>query len=515
MSSTLIQNATLLTCERQSDGQIDLTPQRQDVLIQSDRIAQIAPQISPPVGAIRVDATDQLLLPGWVNAHAHSAEILEKGCFEAMPLEIWMLYSYSPMRSQGDPERLCYLRTLVGAIESLKSGCTTIQDDLYGFPYTTAETYGAVAQAYCDAGTRVSLSHHCINQPLYKTLPYVESLLPADLKQELDAIVGISDEDWIDLFKHLHQTWHGKQGLVTTILAPSASQRVTPEMMHRIAALSESLDLPIHTHLLETRTQAITGPELFGESVVSYAKRHGILTHRTAIAHGIWLTPEDIELIAEAGATVIHNIVSNYRLASGIAPIMELQEAGVTIALGSDGMCSNDSFNMFDVLKAAGLTHSIPEPNLDRYPRAADVLRWATYGGARSALLQDQVGSITVGKQADLVLYDLHSLSFTPTHSLPIHLVYCERGNSIRKVFVNGQLVVEDGRVLTVDEAEILRELREYLPAYRQERQIWSERSRRFQPILEQMYRQVMAQPFPVNRFTRDERYWTPVQTGI
>ncbi len=504
LGSFLIKNATVLPFTPQPDGSLDLTPRTADVLIEGDRIAQVAPsieQVSPE--ATLIDAREHLLIPGFVNAHAHSMEILEKGNHEASPLELWMLYTYPPLRSQHLSPRLCYLRTLIGALEMVKYGGTTIQDDLIELPYTTPELFGAVAQAYTDLGLRVSLSLHNINQPLHHTIPYLGDFLSPELKQELEAAKGLSDDDWIALFRQLYQKWHGYKGLMTLILAPSASQRVTPEMMHRIADLSQEYDIPIHTHLLETKTQAVTGPELYGESVVAYAKRHGILTHRTAIAHGVWLTPEDIELIAAADATVIHNVVSNHRLCSGIAPIRELLDAGVNIALGSDGMSSNDSFNMFDVIKTAGLAHSIMDAPYDRYPRAADVLKWATYGGARSAMLQQEVGAIAPGMKADLVLYDLNTLSFTPRNQIPIHLVYAERGDSIRKVFINGQLVVENGHVLTVNEADILAELREHLPEYEQHRQQVWEQGDRLKPAIEQTLAKAFSQPLSINRFSR------------
>ncbi len=502
-SELLIKNVTVLPFTLQANGAIDLNPVVTDVRVEGDRIVQIAPgQALRSDSGQAIDGTNQLLIPGFVNAHAHSMEILEKGRYEALPLELWMLYTYPPLRSQHLDPRLCYLRTLLGALEMVKSGGTTIQDDLIELPYTTPEIFDAVAQAYRDIGLRVSLSLHAINQPLHHTIPYVGNFLPEAVRRDLEAMEGLTDEDWVALFRDLYQRWQGKDGLVTVVLAPSASQRVSPALMHRIRDLSEEYNVPIHTHLLETKTQAMTGPELYGESVVAYAKRHGILTHRTAIAHGIWLTPQDIELIAEADATVIHNVVSNYRLCSGVAPIRELLAAGVNIALGSDGMSSNDSFNLFDVIKTAGLTHAVTNGDCDRAPRAADVLKWATYGGARSALLHDEVGAIAVGMKADFVLYDLNTLSFTPRGELPIHLVYAEHGQSIRKVFINGQLVVENGQVLTVNESEILAELRDRLPEYEVYRTTMLQQAERLRPAMEQTYQKAIAQPFAVNRFS-------------
>lgn len=498
MSSVLIRNATVLPLTQQPDGSLDLSPQIVDVWVEQDRIVQISPAIEAMADQV-VDATDQLLIPGFVDAHTHTVVgVLEKCAYEALPLELWMLYL--PPDQKLDP-RMHYLCAAIAGLEAIKNGTTTLQDDLYALPYTPPEIFEATAQAYSDLGIRASLSLHAINKPLHQTIPYLDELLPDDLKQSfVESVSHFSIEHWTELFRDLYQRWQGKNGLITTVMAPSAAQRVTPELMHRIGELSAEYDVPIHAHLLETRTQAVTGLEFYGESIIQFAKRHGILTHRTTIAHGIWLTPEDIDLVAEAGATIVHNPVSNYRLCSGIASVRALMNAGVNIAVGTDGM---DSFNLLNVIRAAGLTHSVIDSDYERYPRAADVLKWATYGGARSAMIHNEVGAIAVGMKADFVLYDLHSLSFTPRHELPIHLVYAEDGRSIRKVFVNGQMVVEAGNVLTLNEADILAEFRERLPAYLDLRQGFHQQGDALRPAMETMFRRAMAYPLAIENFSR------------
>lgn len=496
MSRTLIRNATVLPLTAQAHGGIDVTPQAADVLLQDDRIVAVAPRIEAAADQV-FDATHQLLVPGFVDAHTHTTlGVLEKCGYEALPLELWMLYL--PPDQTLDP-RFHYLCAAIAALEALKAGTTTMQDDLYALPCLSQEHFAAIAQAYVDVGMRASLSLHAINKPLYETLPYVEAYLDPDLKQQLDQTEWLSNDDWVALFRSLYENWHGKAGRLTLMLAPSAAQRVTPDLMHCIAALSAEYDVPIHTHLLETRTQAITGPELYGESVVAYARRHGILTHRTTIAHGIWLTDSDIAMIADAGATVVHNVISNHRLCSGIAPIRRLMDAGVNIALGTDG---TDSFNLFNVIRMAGLVHSVADANYRRYPLACDVLRWATAGGARSTLLHHDIGAIAPGLKADFVLYDLHSINFTPLNQVPIQLVYAENGQSVRRVFVDGKLVVDQGQVLGVNEAALLAELREKMESYRPYRDTWHQWSAKLRPALDRMYERAMAQPFVENCFT-------------
>jgi 5-methylthioadenosine/S-adenosylhomocysteine deaminase len=495
--SVLIRNATILPFTLQPDGHLNLSPQTADVWVENDRITQVAPAIEADAEQV-FDATHQLLIPGFVDAHTHTVVgILEKCGYEALPLELWMLYL--PPDQKLDP-RMHYLCAAIAGIEAIKNGTTTLQDDLYALPYTTPEIFEATAQAYLDLGIRASLSFHAINRPLYQTIPYLESLLPDDLKQGMrESVSEFSIDGWAQTYRQIHQDWHGKNDLITTILAPSAAQRVTPELMQCIGELSAEFDVPIHAHLLETRTQAVTGLEFYGESVIQWAKRHGILTHRTAIAHGIWLTAEDIDLVTEAEATIVHNPVSNYRLCSGIASIRALMDAGVNIAIGTDGM---DSFNLLNVIRTAGLTHSVLDSDYERYPKAADVLKWATHGGARSALLRE-VGAVAPGMKADFVLYDLHSISFTPQHQLPVHLVYAEDGRSIRKVFVNGRLVVQDGHVLRLNEADILAEFRARLPQYLELRQGFHQQGAQLRPAMDEVFRRAMAHPLAIDHFSR------------
>lgn len=499
MTTTLIRNVTLLPFTPQENGAVDLTPRVADVLLDGDRIAQVGTVEGS--ARVEIDGTDHLLIPGFVDAHTHSKGVLNKCAYEALPLELWMLFVSAGWSGPSD-ERLVYLCAAIAGIEALKHGTTTLQDDLYIMPHTTPESYGAAAQAYTDLGLRASLSLHAINKPLHETIPFLGDLLPPELKHKLESVEMLSDDDWIALARQLHSQWQDK-GLVSLALAPSAPQRVTPELMHRIGALSEELDLPIHTHALETRTQAITGPQMLGESVISYAKRHGILTHRTTLAHGIWLTDADIELVAAAEATVVHNFTSNGRLCSGIARIPELMQAGVTIGLGSDG---TDTYSLFDVIKSTGLIHSIPHPDYAQFPKAADLLTWAIRGGARSTLLHQQIGAIAAGMKADLVLYDLNTLSFIPRSDLTMHLAYAEHGHSIRKVFVDGELVVDRGQVLKVDEGALLKELAEIIQTYRTHRDL--SLSYELLKPMEHMYAKAMSIPFETNCFTRSQEQW-------
>ena len=217
----------------------------------------------------------------------------------------------------------------------------------------------------------------------------------------------------------------------------------------------------MHIHVLETRVQRVTGTRLYGKSLIKLMADLDALHEKTSIAHAIWIDEEDIELIAGRGASVAHNPVCNLRIGSGVAPLRGLLRAGVNVALGTDGISSNDSCRLFDVMKAAGIIHTISTDDYDEWPTAYEILWAATRGGARAVGLDDQIGSIEPGKKADLVALDLCTSAFVPLNDVANQLVYAENGSSVRLVMVDGEVVVEDGRCTKIDEPAVLREARD------------------------------------------------------
>jgi len=233
------------------------------------------------------------------------------------------------------------------------------------------------------------------------------------------------------------------------------------DLLEACAALAKTYAVPFHTHVLETKTQAVTGPEIFGVSLIRYLNDHHLLTRNVAIAHSVCVSDEDMRLMGEVGCSVAHNPVSNLKLGSGVAPVRHLMDVGVTIALGTDGASSNDTLRMFDVMRVAALLHSATGPDPSRWLTAADILRAATIGGAYSAMLETETGSLEVGKRADLIMLRTDTLAFTPMNDVRKHLVYADNGSSLELVMVNGAVVLRDNKLTQVDEDELLREVRE------------------------------------------------------
>jgi 5-methylthioadenosine/S-adenosylhomocysteine deaminase len=411
--------------------------------------------------AERVDCSRLAVVPGMVNAHNHSNENWMRGRFDNLPLEPWMLFSYPALAGPAQSPREIYVRTMLGAIEMLRSGATTVVDFVYELAGFTDESIEAVVQAYRDAGLRALVVLGMGDRAYHETVVLEHGLVPADLLQELEAERPPTWSDWEALTRRAVERFHAPDEGISIGLGPSGPQRCTDEMLSGCAALADELGLPIHIHVLETRMQAVTGRRMYGRTLPEHLNAIGFLGPRVNFEHGIWLTAADIALVADAGVTVVHNPVSNMKLGSGISPVPELLRAGVTVALGTDGMSSNDGNDMYATLKIAGLLHKLWEIDYAEWLGAREAWQMATAGGAAAAGAHDELGRIEAGRRADLVLLDLDSCVFTPLNDPLNHVVFSSATQAVRATIVGGRWVLRDGALTGIDEQAILAEARE------------------------------------------------------
>jgi guanine deaminase len=232
-------------------------------------------------------------------------------------------------------------------------------------------------------------------------------------------------------------------------------------MLAGCARLADELDLPIHIHVLETRMQAVSAQQMYGKTLPEHLHELGFLSPRVSFEHGIWLTPRDIELVRDAGVTIVHNPVSNLKLGSGICAVPTLLREGVNVALGTDGMSSNDGNDMLWALKLASLLHKVWGIDYEEWLGAADAWQMATAAGAEAAGYRDDLGRVAPGFRADLVLLDLESLGFTPLNDTLKQLALGATARDVASVLVGGRWVLRDGVLTGIDEDAVLAEARE------------------------------------------------------
>src|SRR6478752_5114848 len=406
-----------------------------DVLVEDDRISAVGDGLAASPGARIVEGGGRhLLVPGLINAHFHSPANHLKGSVRSLPLELFMLFESPADPALTPSPREAYLRTMLGAIEMLQRGITCVQDDAFLMPYPDPAIIDAVASAYRDSGIRAFLA---LDQPELteaEKLPFVTELD--------DTARGVFDEpspaaaaQLLEAYDHLIGTWHGAaDDRIRAAVSISAPQRVSRDYFGALDDLAQRHGLPLYAHMLETKVQRtlITEQARFaGKSLVQYTAAAGLLKPHTNVIHAVWVDDADLDAIAGAGSTVVHNPISNLRLGSGVLPWRAMLDHGIPVALGTDEAICDDSINVWTVAKTAGLIHNVAGLDSDQWPTATEVLTALWQGGARATRRPDDLGVVAPGRLADLALVDMHAVTFTPLNDLREQLVHCEDGRDV------------------------------------------------------------------------------------
>jgi 5-methylthioadenosine/S-adenosylhomocysteine deaminase len=496
MTDILFKNVRLLAMDA---ADTDLSAA--DVLVEGVTIAAIGTDLDPNPETRVIDGRGKLLMPGLINGHFHSPGNFNKGALDDMPLELFMLYEVPPFDCPPISARLNYVRTLLGAVEMLKTGVTAVHDDPFYVPVVSMELIDSAMQAYADSGIRATVSINMPNVVEYEKYPFLFEMLPESFRQKMRESPVLPTTELLALNRDFISRWHNaRQGLLRASVSCSAPQRVKPDYLRGLSELSARFDIPYNMHILETRLQRVLAAQLYGKSLVRHVHEQGVLTERTLVIHAIWVAEADMDLMAESGCSVAHNPLCNLKLGSGIMPFRKLADRGINICLGSDEMCSDDAANLWNVAKLAGLVHKITDFDYRKWPAAAEVLRCATVNAAQAMRIENAAGSIEVGKQADLIMVDLNTLAFTPLNDLRRQLVFCENGTSVRLVMVAGRILVEDGKVLSIDEEALKAEIRELIGEYRAQYQAVDHWARTLEPIYRQMYERCLEEEVPMRR---------------
>lgn len=435
---------------------------KKDLLIENTKILKIEENMEVSDTDREIDASDCLVMPGLVNSHLHTYCHYVKGCFDNMPLDMWMLHTRPFFSGKSETPEDVYARTLFGCIELLKNGTTLILDDMSFTPALRGELYDAAMQAYKDAGIRADVTVDVVNLPGYKCLPYLEKELPEEIKGKMDAAIP-NEEKIISYMQEKLEKYNKEGALVRCILAPSAPQRCTVSLMKKIRDLSEQYCVPVITHLLETPVQKELGYLFHGKSLTRWMDENDLLYPNLNLMHTVWLEDEDMKLVAKRGCKTVHNPGSNLKLGSGIAPVEKLLEAGITVGLGTDNTSCSDTLNLFEEIKLAGLLHKVGTVDYHKWIGAHEAIRMATYNGAVCDLREKELGSLEEGKLADIIILDTMNERFTPANDYVNQLVFSENGRSVRDVIINGHFVVENGEIVTFDEKKALANFKKVL----------------------------------------------------
>ncbi|MFB2876682.1 amidohydrolase [Floridanema aerugineum] len=418
-----------------------------DVQVVGDTIAAISPNLEV-VGTV-VNCENKLLLPGFFNAHTHSSEMWQRGVIPPLPLELWLaeLYDFAPLELSK-----VYLSALGTAVETLLSGGTSVVDHLVLIPGQEFETIATAVRAYQEVGIRAFVAPLIWDQPLI-------SGIPTGGNQPEDTTQGRSATEILQMLQEAINKFHQPEAGVYILTAPTGMQLCSDQLFAGCVELSDRYNLCRHSHLLETKAQQLLAQEKYGCSAVEYLNRIGYLSSRTSLAHCVHLTDDDIKILAQTQSTVVHNPLSNLRLGSGIAPILKYRQAGVNVTFGCDGSSSNDSQDLLEAIKIGSILHNVTDLDYQHWITPRQSVEMAALGGAKGFNLGDKLGSLTVGKKADLVLYDLANLSLLPRTD-PIGLLILGRPTQVvDSVWVDGKRIVENGAVTTINVEDLKQEL--------------------------------------------------------
>jgi len=422
-------------------------------LLLADGVIAAMGERDPPPEALH-DATvttcrHRLAAPGLVNAHTHSQSVTLAGFGDRLshPAFMWRTLA----RTANRTPRETALAVQLTAWWALSTGTTAVLDHFPGQRFGATDVE-AVLAAWHATGMRAVVGLRFFDQGFADIMP---PGMPADADggllrpQPLDGLAEIAEG--------AIRAWHGRDGRIGVFPAPSNPDRCSDAALLLCAALAERHDTGLHTHLLETATQAAQARTRFGMGSLERLEALGILSDRWSCAHAVHLSEAEIALMARRGAVAVLNPESNARLGVGLAAIPALRDAGVRLALATDGAGSNDNLSMHEAMRAAALAHRAALPDRAGWFSAAEALRAATAGGA--AALRMRTGVLAPGWPADLVLYDLARPGWLPVNDAVAQMVFAETGSSVRTVFVAGEMLLHEGRPTRFDPAALAEEI--------------------------------------------------------
>lgn len=416
----VIKNANIITVSNKAD---DIP--KGFIAIKSDRIAYIGSE--PPAGKFEnvIDARGNIVMPGLINAHTHAAMSIYRGYADDIALFDWLKHHIWPAEEKFVTEENIGPASELSIAEMIRSGTTTFSDMYF---------YSNITQAVAERkGIRAILGEAVIDTPF-----------PA---------YKISENYWKEKAES-----HKSGDLVNYALVPHSPYSCSKLLLQKVKSVSKKTGMLIHTHISETQSEVDQIRKKYGLTPVEYLDSLNFLDSNVAAVHCAVLSDNDINILSKRDVKIVHCIQSNLKLASGIARITDLKKAGVTIALGTDGQASNNTLDMFSEMKTCALVHKAV--NVDTTVlNAKEVVEMATINGAKVLGMDKITGSIEEGKKADLIIIDISSPHLTPMYDPYSHVVYSARGSDVETVIINGKIVMQNRKLITIDEKTLIKKI--------------------------------------------------------
>jgi 5-methylthioadenosine/S-adenosylhomocysteine deaminase len=426
------------------------TAELADILIEDDTIREIGPPgCAAPEGAAAIDASHRLIHPGLVNAHTHSHGNLAKGMGDRWTLEL--LLTAAPWLSGNRGAEDLFLTAQLGAVELLLKGCTACYDLFFEWPAPSRDGMALVASAYEEVGIRAVIAPMIADRTFFEVIPGLADALPPALRERVAALRLAPREITLAAVRDALHGWSSDRDRVRPAVAPTIPHHCSDEFITGCAELAREFDIGLHSHVAESKVQAVSSIKIYGKTQTAHLDALGVLGPHFTVAHGVWLDDDDMARLGDHGASVAHNPGSNMRLGSGLADARAMLERRVNLGIGTDGASCADNQNMYEAMRLASFVSKVQGPEWQRWLTTREAALAATEGSARILGFGDRIGRIAPGYKADLVLLDLDHPNWIPLNDPVNQLVHCEDGTAVHSVMVGGRMVVDNRRILTVD----------------------------------------------------------------
>lgn len=413
---------------------------RADILVRDGKIEKIKPPGSISEGEhLVIHAADRLLIPGLINAHTHSHFTFGKGRNADWTLELHQ--HVTPGITGGQTIGDLNLLARVAAAEMISKGCTSCYDMVVQLPFPDPEGITAIADGYASVGLRARIAMTIADETVWHGLPGLYEALPPNGKKLIDAIFLAKAPQILQSCESVLSGWSYPDDRISLALAPTIPLLCSEQLLRGAFDLSNQYGVGLHTHLAESKIQALASLKRFGKTLTQYLSEIHYLGPQLTAAHAIWLDAQDMALLADHGVKVAHNPGSNMRLGNGVAPIKELMDLGVQVGIGTDACSCSDQLNMFESMRQASLVSRIRSEDSQTWLSAADVFAMATIGGSHVMNQMHHLGKIEPGFAADIVFLDLKNLNYVPLNDPLTQVVFNEHGGAVESVMVGGDLV--------------------------------------------------------------------------
>ena len=472
-----------------------------DILIEDGVIREMGTDLAAPDSAEVFDAAGLIMHPGLINAHTHGHGGLARGQGDKWTLE--MLLAAAPWLGGGRSLQDKKLSTLICAAEMVAKGCTAAYDLFYEFPTPSLDGMEASAEAYHEVGMRAVIAPMVADRTVYEAIPGLMDALPEGLQAEVAKLRMRPPEETLGAIGQVLDRWSWAKHDIRAAVAPTIPHHCSDGFMCGCRDLARKHGLGLHSHVGESKVQAITGIKRYGKTLIAHMDALGLIDENFTAAHAIWLDDDDMRIVRDRGGSLAHNPGSNMRLGNGMFRLKRALELGVNVGVGTDGFNCSDNGNMYEAMRAASLLSKIQTPDPGRWAGVEEVYHAATAGSARALGFKD-IGALAPGMKADIVFLDLTATVWIPHNATINQIVHSEDSTGVRHTMIGGEFVYFDRKHTRLDVARLARDAEEARDRLEGLNAAMRDLYERLIPVVSSFCPGLASQPYHLNRYMCD-----------